>query len=726
MKNCMLRRLTTTLLALAMLLSLFTVCGLAEETTSWDYKALLTADDGVNMEGTYPSEEEVAEELPVGFQVDFDRDSSTGACWVMNDFVVDLTSPLTEGQKVRSVLRMNASGGVSAVHRLYSTDGQTKVFDDGSMSVNQGIMDETYGYSYNEYCAETTVSAAASGLQQLKLWIVDVGVMNYKDNPWQIFGWDLYDANTNEKLCSYDASDFMEANCVKVETSSILYNPLYTDIEIGFTAVESSTNQGPYVSFDIYTYPGQTKPVQEGDLLQLNIKIWKPEGWLDLQPFYAAIDYYPDALTDPESHTKTELFGIEISNENQYEELESLIDETYGYEYKLVTVDHIVTASEAEKLNAKRCNPIIGSKGSQNYIDSPLSIYGYSFYNVTQDYCYAEMSGAEMLSSGGTGTMNEIISIRKYDNSYATAGAVKAKRNAIFDTLTVASGEIGQYGYTFDVKGEADKEYILKAYALDEEGKTTQVGQKSFTATGEQESVPMLFNLREAYAGQNICFGIETIEAALSVNTVKYDGRIGDCAQNDEYENQLLANPVIEMIDALPATIALTDEETIVAARTAYDALESNIQALVNNLADLEQAEAALAVLKADKAAADEVVAKIDALPVEVTAADEENVKAARAAYDALTESQQAMVTNLAKLEAAEAAFAIVYGDLNGDGKADASDALKALQHSVKLITLVDKDFTAGDVDKSGTIDATDALYILQYSVKLIDTLPVK
>ena len=79
-------------------------------------------------------------------------------------------------------------------------------------------------------------------------------------------------------------------------------------------------------------------------------------------------------------------------------------------------------------------------------------------------------------------------------------------------------------------------------------------------------------------------------------------------------------------------------------------------------------------------------MAKIDALPVEVTAADEENVKAARAAYDALTESQQAMVTNLAKLEAAEAAFAIVYGDLNGDGKADASDALKALQHSVKLI----------------------------------------
>lgn len=720
MRNCALRRLTTTLLALAMLLSLFTVCGLAEETTSWDYKTLLTADDGINMEGTYPPEEELTAEVPGALQVDVAMNSSE-YLFLIDDFVADEIT-LVKGHQLRSVMRTYMpKGNVGHVcHRAY-LDGNFKVLDDYASQFSDVMTDETYGYQYQESYVNITVTAEQAGTHNnLKLYVANPGNPNYSVNPFQFFSWELIDVTDGNKvLFSYDAQDFIDAGSV-AHPSKCTYNPLYRDYQIGITAVDG----GPYVCFDMYSYPGQTKPVQEDDILQLNIKIWKPEGWLDLQPFTASLDYYPNAISDPEDNHKEPLFSIAITSEDQYDELESCIDETYGYEYKLVTIDHVVTAEEAEKINAKRINPLIGSTSS-NYADSPLSLYGCSVYNLTQDYYYSNLDGSSILS-GGSHTTNESISIRRYDNSYATAGAVKAKRNAIFDTLTVASGEIGQYGYTFDVKGESSKSYVLKAYALDEESKTTQIGQKTFTATGEQESVRLLFNLREAYAGQNLCFGIEATEAALSVNTVKYDGRIGDCAQNDEYENLLLANPVIEMINELPDTVALTDEEDIVAARTAYDALESNIQALVNNLDKLTKAETDLAALKADKAKADDVVAMIDALPAEVTAADEENVKAARAAYDALTESQKAMVTNLAKLEAAEAVFAIVYGDLNGDGKADASDALKALQHSVKLITLVDNDFTAGDVDKSGTIDATDALCILQFSVKLIDKLPVK
>jgi hypothetical protein len=58
----------------------------------------------------------------------------------------------------------------------------------------------------------------------------------------------------------------------------------------------------------------------------------------------------------------------------------------------------------------------------------------------------------------------------------------------------------------------------------------------------------------------------------------------------------------------------------------------------------------------ADKAAAEEVIALIDAIG-EVTLEKEEAIVAARAAYEALTDDQKALVTNLETLTAAEAAL---------------------------------------------------------------------
>ena len=66
------------------------------------------------------------------------------------------------------------------------------------------------------------------------------------------------------------------------------------------------------------------------------------------------------------------------------------------------------------------------------------------------------------------------------------------------------------------------------------------------------------------------------------------------------------------------------------------------------------------------------------------------------------------------------------YGDINEDSRIDASDALLALQHSVKLITLTDEAYLAADVNGDDTINASDALYILQHSVKLIDQFPIE
>ena len=56
-------------------------------------------------------------------------------------------------------------------------------------------------------------------------------------------------------------------------------------------------------------------------------------------------------------------------------------------------------------------------------------------------------------------------------------------------------------------------------------------------------------------------------------------------------------------------------------------------------------------------------------------------------------------------------------GDLNGDGKVDATDALLALQDSVKLTQLSDEQRAKADLNGDGKVDATDALEMLQKSV---------
>ena len=111
-------------------------------------------------------------------------------------------------------------------------------------------------------------------------------------------------------------------------------------------------------------------------------------------------------------------------------------------------------------------------------------------------------------------------------------------------------------------------------------------------------------------------------------------------------------NNVIEKIDAI-GEVTLESEEAIVAARAAYEALTEAQQAEVKSYDKLTAAEARLAVLKPAKP----VEKLIDAIG-EVTLGSESAIAAARTAYDNLTEAQQAEVKNYDKLTAAEGAYA--------------------------------------------------------------------
>lgn len=121
--------------------------------------------------------------------------------------------------------------------------------------------------------------------------------------------------------------------------------------------------------------------------------------------------------------------------------------------------------------------------------------------------------------------------------------------------------------------------------------------------------------------------------------------------------DEAVAKAVEELIKALPAEITLEDEDAIVAARKAYDGLTEEQKALVKSYEVLEKAEKALMDAKklaVDKGAAKAVEYIISQLPSKVTLDDEKIIKAAREAYDSLTEEQKAFVENYDSLIAAE------------------------------------------------------------------------
>ena len=116
---------------------------------------------------------------------------------------------------------------------------------------------------------------------------------------------------------------------------------------------------------------------------------------------------------------------------------------------------------------------------------------------------------------------------------------------------------------------------------------------------------------------------------------------------------------VVNQIAAI-GEVTLSSGSTIADVRTAYDALTGDQQALVGNYATLTAAEAAYNTLVTDHAAADAVIDKIDAIGSPITAASQTAIEDARAAYNALTDTQKGYVTNYSELTDAEAALAVV------------------------------------------------------------------
>ncbi len=129
------------------------------------------------------------------------------------------------------------------------------------------------------------------------------------------------------------------------------------------------------------------------------------------------------------------------------------------------------------------------------------------------------------------------------------------------------------------------------------------------------------------------------------------------------------ANAVVDAINAI-GTVTLDSASAISNARSLYDALSSDNQALVTNYSTLTDAETAYAALVAEQAAqqqaaelqeaqsqAQTVIDAINAIGT-VTAESGSAISNARAQYDALSDTAKSYVTNYDTLTVAEAAYA--------------------------------------------------------------------
>ena len=167
-------------------------------------------------------------------------------------------------------------------------------------------------------------------------------------------------------------------------------------------------------------------------------------------------------------------------------------------------------------------------------------------------------------------------------------------------------------------------------------------------------------------------------------------------AANKEELDRIAAQGVDSKIAELPEVLTIEDETLVKAARDAYEALTDDQKTLVTNLALLTEAEEKIAKIKDDIAKAKEVDDAIAALG-EITIEDEEAIEDARAAYDALTEDQKAYVEKLDILEEAEAALDAIKADI---AAAEAVDEL--------ILAIGEVEYTA---ESKAIIDAARSAY---------------
>ena len=284
-----------------------------------------------------------------------------------------------------------------------------------------------------------------------------------------------------------------------------------------------------------------------------------------------------------------------------------------------------------------------------------------------------------------------------------------------WETLTAdmiaTDGEVKLRG----VNNSTGKMTTCTIYVRSDMDKATITSVEPVEVTTTQGIVPALpktvkvgYN-NGAFDNQTVKVTWPAITAAelANVGDVNFEGEVEGTATKAMLTIHVLKAPddpavaaVKELIDAI-GEVTLDSGDAIDAARAAYDKLPEAKKALVDNYEKLTAAEEAYTAL-VDAAAAKAVDDLIDAIG-EVTLESGDAIKAARAAYDALTDTQKELVKNYEELTAAEEAYTNLVDaaaakavddliDAIGEVTADSGDAIKAARAAYDALTDTQKE----------------------------------
>ena len=263
-----------------------------------------------------------------------------------------------------------------------------------------------------------------------------------------------------------------------------------------------------------------------------------------------------------------------------------------------------------------------------------------------------------------------------------------------WETLTAdmiaTDGEVKLRG----VNNSTGKMTTCTIYVRSDMDKATITSVEPVEVTTTQGIVPALpktvkvgYN-NGAFDNQTVKVTWPAITAAELANAgdVNFEGEVEGTATKAMLTIHVLKAPddpavvaVKELIDAI-GEVTLESGDAIDAARAAYDKLPEAKKALVDNYEKLTAAEEAYTAL-VDAAAAKAVDDLIDAIG-EVTLESGDAIKAARAAYDALTDTQKELVKNYEKLLAAEELYEELTASAAAIAQKAAEEARKAQEEA--------------------------------------------
>ena len=297
----------------------------------------------------------------------------------------------------------------------------------------------------------------------------------------------------------------------------------------------------------------------------------------------------------------------------------------------------------------------------------------------------------------------------------ATYAKLKADNEAA-DAVDVLIDAIGTVEYTDASKGRIDAaREAYDALTADQKALVTNYS----TLTTAETTYKNLDDNAKANAVDSLISAIGKVEYTTTCKTKigaareAYDALTADqkalvtnystlTDAETEYNNQKVtgANNVKNMIDAIPSEVDYDDEECvnkIFEAREAYDALTEEQQALVDNYAKLTAAEATYKELD-DHAKANVIIGLINDIDEVAYPTSKGVIDVAREAYDALTADQKALVTNYSTLTDAETEYAKLKADNEAANAVDALiSAIGKVEYTTTCKTKIDAARTAYD-----------------------------